>query len=636
MPDLLLEIGTEEMPVELLSPMAVDFSLRVDRALAENGSLKGGIRALYTPRRLALVASDVSIQASDDEERINTISRILGEAVNELVSEGAMHRDSSPVMFIRSIRYVVCLYGKQVIPLRVGNVVADRQTRAHWRSAAGAEIALSSPADYEQVLAAGGVIVDQERRKQMMTDAITAAASEANVSVQVDDSLLARIADGVEYPQPVIGRLKLPPDLPAVFVKAVLREAGFVPLDVDQGNAAPFVGFADGSVDGDVVRAGYERAARSVLRGCRLLYTRDREASLADHVGGLRNIGDEVGVESLWEKTERLRTLSGQVAQALDTSVGTVDRAAFLCQADLATWIVREFPSLHGIAGAVYAKLDGEESSVCMALEEGAVSNLERGGIPASPEGLAIAIAQRYDHVATLLLTGNETYAPQVVSAGDDLIGLMIGGKVDLDLVSVLGALREQYRILSPAMMVEDLEGALRACLKERLIDYLETKQEVTSRIASALPETLRSNPYRSSACALGLQEASSKEGFALLLGSFAKLRTHFRAGNKRVFDPALFEEETERGLWREYLKAEGKMEGLLAELDYEQAIDQLTSLSGAIDRYAEDVDLGAGSEEIRNNRFGLIASIVDLYARVRDFAALLETDGYAPGEEKK
>jgi len=636
MPDLLLEIGTEEMPVELLSPMAVDLSLRVHRALAENGSLKGGIRVLYTPRRLALIATDVSTQAFDDEERVNTISHILGEPVNELVSEGVMHRDSSPVMFIRPIRYVVCLYGEQVIPLRVGNVVADRQTCAHWRSAAGEEITLSCAADYEQVLATGGVIVDQERRKQMTRDAITAAASEANVSAQVDDNLLARIADGVEYPQPVIGRVNLPPDLPAVFVKAVIRKAGFVPLDADQGSVVGFVGFADGPVDRDVVRVGYERVARSALSGCRLLYTRDREASLADHVSSLRNIGDEVGVGSLWEKTERLRTLSVQVAQALDASVGTVDRAAFLCQADLATWIVHEFASLHGIAGAVYAKLDGEESSVCIALEEGAVSNLERGRIPASTEGLAIAIAERYDHLATLLLTGNEAYAPQVVSAGDDLIGLLIGGKVDLDLLSVLGALREQYRMLAPAIRIEDLEGALRTCLKERLIHYLETKQEVTSRIASALPQTLRSNPYRSSACALGLQEASSKEGFALLLGSFAKLRTRFRVGNKRVFDPALFEEETERTLWREYLKAEGKMEGLLAKLDYEQAIDQLTSLWGAIDRYAEDVDPGAGSEEVRNNRLGLIASIVGLYTRVGNFAALLETDGYAPGEEKK
>lgn len=636
MPDLLLEIGTDEMPVELLSPMAVDLSLRVDRALAERGWLKGGIRVLYTLRRLALIASDVSIQASDDEERANTISHILGETVNELVSEGAMHRDSLPVMFIRPIRYVVCLYGEQVIPLRVGNVVADRQTRAHWRSAAGEEIALSSPVDYEQVLAAGGVIIDQEQRKQMTRDAIAAAAREANVSAQVDDSLLAKIADGVEYPQPVIGRVNHPPDLPALFVKAVLREAGFLPLDVEQGSAVGFVGFADGTVDRDVVRVGYERVARSALRGCSLLYTRDREASLADHVRSLRNIGDGVGVGSLWEKTERLRTLSGQVAQALGTSVGTVDRAAFLCQADMATWIVREFPSLHGIAGAIYAKLDGEESSVCIALEEGAVSNLERERIPANPEGLAIAIAERYDHLATLLLTGNETYAPQVVSAGDDLIALLIGGKVDLDLVSVLGALREQYRILAPEIRIEDLEGALRTCLVERLLHYLETKQEVTSRIASALPEAVRSNPYRSSACALGLQEASSKEEFALLLGSFAKLRSRFRAGNKRVFDPALFEEETERALWREYLKAEGKMGGFLAELDYERAIDQLTSLWRLIDRYAEDVDPGAGSEEVRNNRLGLIASIVDLYARAGDFAALLETNGYTPGEEKK
>ncbi len=636
MPDLLLEIGTDGMPIDEVSSRAVELSLRVYKEMSENGLQEEGIRVIYTLCRVALIVQEVTCQDSSVEEVLESISRILGGIMTTLTRQGVMRSDSSPATSIRPIQHLVCLYGEQVVPLRVGNVIADRVTRGHWRTNQEEEITLSSATDYEQALARGGVIVDQERRKKMVRDAVAVAASEASASVRIDEPLLEKIVDGREYPQPVTGRVNLPFDLQVPFVNAALRKAGFVSLATGQESVARFIGFADGSVDRDVVRGGYERVARSALRGCKALFSRDRKASLADHVRNLRGISDESGLGSLWEKTERLRALSAQIAQAIDASQEAVDRAAFLSQADLATWSVREFPSLHGLAAAIYAKLDGEELAVCDMLEEAAVFTLETGQVPTHKEGFAIAIAQRYDDLCSSLLAGSDMHDAQVNSAADDLIGLMIAGRVDLDLNLLLDLVSEQYQVLVPTMKLRDLEGALSMCLEDHLVKYLETSEQITLQISSAIPQEVRANPYRSSVCAQALQEASRRQGFLSLLNSFRSLGALFHAETRTTFDPALFQGENERGLWREYLKAEGKLESLLAVLDYKQALDQLVTFTRAIDRYTKGVDSHTGSVEVRNNRQGLIASVVNLFTRVGNFDALLAMDDHVLSEDKR
>ena len=636
MADLLLEIGTDGMPIDEVSSCAVELSLLVGKKMSGSGLQEEGIHVIYTLRRLALIMQEVTRQDSSVEEVLESISRILGGIMTTLTRQGVMRSDSSPATSIRPIQHLVCLYGEQVVPLHVRNVIADRVTRGHWRTNQEEEIALSSATDYEQALARGGVIVDQEKRKKMVRDAVAVAASEASTSVRIDESLLEKIVDGSEYPQPVTGRVNMPSDLPVMFVNAALREAGFVSLATGQERVVLFIGFADGPVDRDVVREGYERVARSGLRGCKALFSRDRKASLADHVRNLRGISDKSGLGSLWEKTERLRTLSAQIAQAIDASQEAVDRAAFLSQADLVTWIVREFPSLHRIAAAIYAKLDGEELAVCDALEEAAVFTLETGQVPTNKEGFAIAIAQRYDDLCSLLLAGSNMQDPQVNSAADDLIGLMIAGRVDLDLNLLLDLVSEQYQVLVPTMKIRDLEGVLRTGLEDRLVKYLETSEQITSQISSAIPQEVRANPYRSRVCAQALQEASSQQRFLSLLNSFRSLGVLLHAEARPTFDPALFQGETERALWREYLKAEGKIEGFLARLDYKQALDQLVTFTRAIDRYTKDVDSHTGSVKVRNNRQGLIASVVDLFTRVGNFDALLTMDDHVLGEDKR
>ena len=513
------------------------------------------------------------------------------------------------------VRHLTCLYDKRVVPMRVRGMIAAGVTHGHWRTAGGEEISLSSQVDYEQSLASRGVIVDQERRREMVRGAIAEMERDVGASAKIDGDQIATIADGVEYPYPVNCQVNTVVDLPLSFIETALSAEGFVPVT---GRSGPirFMAVADGAVEREITRVGYERVARSALRRCEALFSRDRKTPLADHVRILRGISDESGLGSLWDKTERLRTISGQIAQTIGASLEAVDRAAFLCQADLATWVVRKFPSLHGTAGAVYAALDGEGSTVLRALEQ-------RGG--ATAEGLALAIAQVFDDLCLALLGKRDVHDAVVVGMVDDLIGLMIDGNLSLNLVSLVDPVSEQYRILAPTMSMRDLVSVLKTSLEDRLSHYLEMHEQIPAAIVPAIPRAVRTDPYRSSRCAWALQEASGGDEFALLLASFARLQEHFVAENTRAFDPALLEGESERDLWREYLKAEGKLEGYLAELDYERAIDQLVMLSGPIVRYIEDVDLRDGSESVRNNRRGLIACIVDLYTRVGDFNALVK-----------
>ena len=601
MPEFILEIGTDEMPAAMLQQAISDLS-----HLAEENLHCVDARVLHTPRRLTLIAMDLSEDRTSGADLMGELRMLATSALPSYV------------------RHLACLYDDHIVPVRLGNVVACGASHGHWRTHGEEEIELSSPATYEEVLFEKGVIVDQGKRLRMVSDVIAEASSDAGIKVDVEDDLLVSIAESVEYPQPLRGKVNIPLDLPLPFARAALRAEGFVLIPPASDWAATFIGFSDGKVDSDIVSANYERVARSALRRCQELLSRDRGGSLADHVRKLRDMMDEQGLGSLWEKTERLRALSGVIAPAVGASPSALDRAAFLSQADRGTWIVRKFPSLHGTAGASYAALDGEEESVCHALEGSGRS------------GLALGIAQRFDDLCSALLAGMDRRDPSVIGMADDLIRTLASAEVDLDLSSLLPAVSEQYRILKSSMNVEDLEGALAECMAERLVHYLVSELGVTSAIASAVPHKVRMNPYRSSACAAALRKTSESERFSSLLTSYGRMSALLTTRDEPSFDPVLFQVDAERSLWREYLKADGKLDTYLAELDYERAIGQLLLLGEALDHYAEDVDPNGGSSEVKRNRLGLVSSVIGQFARVCDLDALLASDEYALGEEKR
>jgi len=620
MPDLVLEIGTDEMPVQTLSRLA---SLLWERAASElqHGSIAcSEMRVSHTPRRLALWARDLSI--AEQQVPADLLTRVLVRLTADLSFVSAPHWEGSSSSCIGPIRWLVALYDGDIIPVTMGSVPSDRLTRGH-RADTSPIITLSNASEYRASLSSASVVIDRENRLNMVREGLAAAAEEIDEPSSIDESLLEGIAAAAEYPH--LLKWDLPngfPNLPTDFIHAALQKKGFVPLASKDESRTRFVTVADGKVDRQRVRSGLESAFSSCLSRCWSCFSEDRQRPLAEHVHALRDVPHKDGIGSLWDKMERLRALATGIAPSVTAEASLVDRVAFLCQADLVTGVVQSFPSLHGVAGAIYARLDGEPEEACLAIGVHALP-IAPGTQPPAGAGLAVALADRLDEIATAVVAGNELNTRrgrQVVSGCDDLFRLAIGGEIDVDLSAPLHRIEDRYRTTAGKGKCKEVTDYLDGELSR----FLETEYGIARNVTAAVALATRGNPYRAFLCAMALFAAQEKGTLSGLAESIERLAQSGVSGESGKFDPALFATEAERILWREYLKAEGKIDHLIGQREFAQAIDHLTALQGPIDRYVESIGMaGPVEENVKANRLAFAASIISLLIRVGDLRAL-------------
>lgn len=681
MPDLLLEIGTEEMPPLEVPRLASQLLEGAQRTLAQAHLPYRKVEVLYALRRLALLVRDL---APDQEESyevvkgpqaavafdrsgrptqaavgfaksqgvmvdaitqaaeggrsyavirrsvpgrrtIEILPEILPALVKQLHPSKSMRWDSSGLTFIRPIRWLVCLYGDEVIPVTLGTLRASRVSRGH-RFLNPVEITLASASEYETALAGALVIVDAKAREETVMEGLKEAARELGGEILIDAELLGWIANGVEHPTPVLGRV--PPaflDLPMEVVQATLREGKFVPFVLPDGTSPYFMGFRDGLPDEKgIVRAGFERAVSARLRDSRFFFDKDRGRSLAECVRQLRDVIDDVRLGSLWEKMERIRALSGEIAVAVGKCpLDLVDRAAFLCKADLVTELVGAFPKLEGVAGAIYARLDGEPEEVASAIREHYRPTTFEGRLPETEIGTVISLADKLDTVVAALLVGEEPTASRdpygIKRQANSLIRLAVEREIDLDFVALVERLSEIY---SP---VEKKTGmaSVERFLTERVRQVLKRRYQIPGEVIVAVSAAGLGNFYCVLQRARVLDEWRSRAEFQGLAVAFARVHNITKSVETTRFDPGRFEEEAERTLWREYLKAEGRLTQVLKEGNYAEAIEHLLPLTRPIDRYFADVLVMTKNGEIKRNRLGFLRALTELFLRIGDFGAI-------------
>ena len=682
MPDLLFEIGTEEMPALEVPTLATQLEEAANEVFTAKRLPHSKIEVRYTPRRLALFVRDL---ATDQEERVEEVKgppaaiafdvqgrpteaaigfarrqgvsvdsltqieekgkryaflrlkipglqtvKILPEILPSLVKglrlSKAMRWDASGLSFVRPIRWLVCLFGDEVVPLSLGSLRADRITRPH-RFLSQERLTLAEASTYEEELKKGLVIVDAEARQQLVETALSEAAHELGGKILLDPNLLGRIVNGAEHPTPVLGHVPAAfLDLPAEVVQATLREEGkFVPFLLPDGTTPSFMGFRDGLPDEKgIVRAGYERVVLARLRDSRFFFEKDRKHPFVERVRELRDMTYDVRLGSLWEKMERVRALAGEIAKTTGRgSLDLVDRAAFLCKADLVTEMVKAFPELQGVAGGIYARLDKEPEEVAVAIREHYLPATFDGALPQSDAGVVISLADKLDTVTGALLVGEEPTGSRdpygIKRQANNLIRLAMEKKVDLDLFALLDRVTESYTTVEQKMEMNDVKRFL----ADRTNQILKQRYRIPNEIILAVSAGEMGNVYRLLRRAQVLDTWRSQEEFQGLSAAFARVRNITKGIEETRFDPALFAEEAERILWREYLKAEGNLARLLDAGRYSEAIEHLLPLKGSIDRYFDDVLVMAKAEDLRRNRLGFLRSLSDLFLRIGDFGVI-------------
>lgn len=684
--DLLIEIGTEELPPTALRGLMNAFHRGIIDGLGQAGLEFEASKAFASPRRLAVQVTaladrqpDQSIErkgpavgAAYDADGNPTkaaegFARSCGVAVSDLTSEATkkgewlMYRGTQPgastvdllhgivqaaldalpipkrmrwgagsATFVRPVHWSVALYGDAIVPMTLLKTTTGRITRGHRFHAPDA-ITLTSADEYAERLETDGyVIADLDRRRARIEEQARAAAAELGGDILADEGLLDEVAALVEWPVVMIGSFdERFLDVPAeALVSSMQGHQKYFPVMDPDGRLLPrFVMVANlESRDPNEVVRGNERVIRPRLADAEFFWQQDRRRSLADRVDELHSIVFQDRLGTLHDKQRRVAALARTVAPAFDADPDLVERAAMLGKCDLVTQMVDEFPELQGIMGRYYATHDGENSTVAMAMEEQYLPRFARDATPEGAVGQVLAVADRADTLAGIFAIGQGPTGDKdpfaLRRAGLGLVRILIERERSVSLQRLLGTAAAQLPV---DLQGEEQVAAVSAFCLERLKRYYQD-QGIRTEVFDAVEALGIDDPIdfhrRVQACAEFLQMDEAES----LAAANKRVRNILRKLDEtpphRV-DDALFEMREERELSGMIEPMIVEVDSLSAKGDYRSALQRLATVRDTVDAFFDGVMVMADDDAVRTNRLALLNRLNTLFGRVADLSRL-------------
>jgi glycyl-tRNA synthetase beta chain len=467
--ELLLEIGTEEIPADYLGS-----GLRELRRLAESYLrnsrilIGGGLQTYGTPRRLVLVSEAIADKQEDtiqevtgppkkaafDEEgnptkaafgfakkqgvsvrelqiletpkgeylyvkrkmpgrpTVGILSEVLPELIANIPWPKSMRWGSERFSFVRPIHWVLALFNGEIIPFEVAGVRSGNKTRGH-RFMSSQIMEVHGFQDYLRKTREGYVIVDQREREGEVERAVARAAETVSGRVVRDQELLSTVANMVEFPSAICGRfdevfLGLPDP---VLITAMKEHQRYFSIRDQESRLMPNFVAVNNTIarDESVVRRGHQRVLLGRLADADFFFKEDRKRALADRLEDLKTVIYQAGLGTSFAKVQRFTKLAEYLTrQTAPEAIDHVRLAARLCKCDLVTEMVMEFPSLQGTMGEIYARLDGHPEEVCRAISDHYMPIQADSKPPASLIGSIVGLADRMDSVVGCFATGLE------------------------------------------------------------------------------------------------------------------------------------------------------------------------------------------------------------------------------------
>lgn len=493
MGNLLFEIGTEEIPAGFVEPTLQQLQQKFEDKTKELKIGHGDIKCLGTPRRLALVVTDLAetqeeikeellgpskkagvdadgnftkaaegfarskgadtnalqvvdtpkgeylmlVRESGGEETKTLLPTLLKEILLSLTFPKSMRWGSNSHSFARPIQWLVALLDDDVLNIEHEGIRSSRETGGH-RFLANERFPIQSPLTYEAELRKKYVVADIESRKKMVVEEIQRSVREnatlTNAEVLVDEGLVDTVSHLVEFPCGVCGRfddkfLQLPDE---VLITSMREHQKYFPVVDSEGKLmSAFVAVNNTRVnDLEITTRGHQRVLRARLEDALFFFNKDRETPLSDNIPRLEGIIFQAKLGTMLEKKNRLVKLSKLLCEMLTPELAPVlERAAQLCKADLLTDMVGEFPSLQGVMGAAYAQNDGEDPAVAQAILEHYMPKRSGAALPQSDAGAILGLADRFDTLVGCFGIG------QVPSGNADPFGLR---RISLGILHIL------------------------------------------------------------------------------------------------------------------------------------------------------------------------------------------------------
>lgn len=683
--DLLLEIGTEEIPAHAMPGMLKELGENAKKALKELRLAHGAVRTLGTPRRLALIVEGLaekqedvaeekrgpSVQVAFDadgkptkaaqgfargqgvqaealvtkdgyvyalvqetgERTEKVLEKMLPELIVGLSLPNSMRWGDLDFRFIRPLRWLVALYGEQVVPFELARVKSSNTSRGHRFLSTG-DFTIQDAAHYEEACEKAFVIVDPARRKAEIEEGLVKEAKAHGGIAEITPNLLEEVLYLVEYPTALSGSfedkyLALPPD---AVITPMRDHQRYFPVKAADGKLMPlFLTVRNGGAEYlATVQHGNERVLRARLADAQFFFDEDRKKSLEEHMEKLKTVVFQEGLGTVYEKSLRLEKLAAKIAGAIgasDAEKKAAERAARLSKADLVTGMVTEFTELQGVMGKEYARLDGESEDVALAIDEHYMPRFAGDALPKTCAGLVVSLADKMDNIVAtfsrgLIPTGSQDpFALRRQALG--MVHSIIEAGVAVSLRELVSWTMDLLAIQDAAVrekMQADVADFMRLRLKNVLAEAgirYDIADAVLGDIDDVRRVMLAAEAVRAQLAAPDM--AAAVQAFVRVANLAAK------AEGEACIDEALFETEEEKELMKAYASAKSAAESLIEAHDYVGIIDDFKDLAEPINAFFDAVMVMADDADVRHNRLSLLKSIDCLLREVADFSKIVQ-----------
>lgn len=685
----LLEIGVEELPARFIGDALKQLEENTINIFAEERIKYDEINTYSTPRRLAIIVNGLDERQEDIEEIVKGPAKRIafdeedkptkallgfmkgqgidisfiyidkhngedyvfakkakkGKNIEEILSTNmpkviktinfpkSMKWGGKNLRFARPIRWIVSLLDDEIVSFDLEGIKVSNITKGH-RFLGSDQIVIDKVDNYIEILRKNFVIVDQEERKEIIKYGSEKLAKERGGSILKDDGLLDEVTNIVEYPTPIIGKIKeeylsLPTDVVITPMKEHLR---FFPVFDDKNRLLPyFITVRNGNKDYlETVIKGNEKVLGARLEDAKFFYMEDIQRPLESYVEELQKITFQEKLGSLYDKTRRVQKLAMKIGEYLEVGEETernIERAGYLSKADLTTKMVTEFTELQGKMGMEYARKSGENEIVSLAIFEQYLPRYSGDDLPTTTAGSVLSIADKMDTIAGLFAIGIHPTGSQdpfgLRRQALGVINIIIDKKLNISIKELIEtALYIYVEVNGLAFdydkVKEEIQDFFKGRIKNMFIDMGIRYDIVDAVLASNIDDI-----YDMKIRANKLNEWLKKEGLSEILTAFNRVANLAeKAESDEVQRDLLNEDELE--LFEAFYSIEEKIDSFISKKEYDKALDNLVILKDPIDNFFDKVMVMVEDEKIRSNRLGLLRKIYNMMIRICDLSKIV------------
>ena len=693
MNNVVLEIGTEEIPAQYMENALKDLNRLAKKYLEESRIKYKEIKVYGTPRRLILFifhikekqedifqkikgpaysiaynkdsqpqkpalkfAQSQGVNAKDlivedtkkgkyifasksiiGQPTIDILSQIFSKIIKSMQFPKSMRWKEESLRFIRPIRWILALYGKEIIRFNLDGLNSENITYGH-RLLAPKKIKTSSTQEYFRKIEKNYVIIDPQIRENIVKTDIKQIIKEINGKKIINEKQLKEIVYLVEYPNAILGKydkkyLELPKDVLTVVME---KHQKYFPVFKNKDELLPiFIVIINNSKKhASKIKEGNENVLRARLEDAKFFYREDQKIPLEESVDKLKNVIFQEKLGNLFDKTKRLELLCDYISDSLRVKQKVKKdllRSAHFCKADLVTEMVKEFPELQGSMGKEYAILSGERKEVAEAIFEHYLPRFSGDRLPVTKNGMILGIADKVDSIIGCFVMGltptgsQDPYGLRRQSRGK--IAIILKSNLPISLKDIIQKSLSLYKkSVSLELQIDEnkIVSQILNFFKQRVKNIFLEEGIHYDIIDAVLAVDSDGDVVDVKRRIKAIEELYNQPIFRKILNSSSRVLNLSKNIEEAEINKLLLKEKAELKLYHNYESIYPQVKEFICNKDYKKAFKLLGNLCEPVDEFFDQVLVMDKDKHIRKNRIALIKKIGILFNQVADLSKIV------------